>query len=108
MATWGDFLQDVPVKHLNPGGMVVAVDDAITLWEERRALREEVAQLKAALAAEREGCAQEVEEFAAACAAEAEDAEVAVALLNACAKMIRERGQDEIMHVEPVDDPEAP
>src|SRR5689334_19114194 len=102
MATWGEFMQDVPVRHLNPGGMVVSVDHAITLWEERRSLREEVAQLKAALAAEREACAQEVDEFAEACAAEAEDAEVAVALLRACAQMIRERGQDEITNVEPV------
>ena len=107
MATWGEFLQDVPVRHLNPGGMVVSVDHAITLWEQRRALQDEVAQLKAALVAEREGCAQEVEEFAEACAAESDDAEVAVALLKACAQMIRERGQHEITNVEPVEPPEG-
>jgi hypothetical protein len=93
MATWGDFIQEITVQKLNPGGMVVKVDDVITLWEERNALRAEVAKLGAALAEERAACAQEIDEFADACAEESDDATVAVALLRAAAKMIRERGQ---------------
>jgi hypothetical protein len=111
MATWGEFIQEIKVQKLNPGGMVVRVDDVITLWEERNALRVEVARLTAALASERSECAQEVEEFADACAAESEDAAVGVALLRAAAQMLRERGQkesDEITAVERIEPEEEP
>jgi hypothetical protein len=129
MATWGEFIQDVKVRKMNPGGMMVAVDDAIELWEERRKLREEVAQLreeitqlksagsgplsdtklKIANVDVREACAREVEEFAEACAAEGENTEVAVAVLRACARMIRERALEQVAEAEVIsDEPDVP
>jgi len=92
MATWGDFIQEITVQKLNPGGMVVKVDDVITLWEERNALRAEVAKLGAALAEERAACAQEIDEFADACAEESDDATVAVALASDKAPLLAQRG----------------
>jgi LPS O-antigen subunit length determinant protein (WzzB/FepE family) len=100
MATWGEFINDVPVRRLNPGGMVVSVDDAITLWEDRRKLREEAAKLRGELAEAREACAREIEEFASACAAESNEVEAAVALLRACAQMIREHALENVPEAE--------
>jgi hypothetical protein len=108
MATWGEFIADVNVRRLNPGGMVVSVDDAITLWEDRRVLREEVAKVKAELAEAREACAREIEEFAAACAAESENVETAVALLRACAQMIRDRALENIPEAELTEEQPVP
>jgi hypothetical protein len=107
MATWGEFINDVPVRRLNPGGMVVSVDDAITLWEDRRALREEVAKLRAELAEAREACAVEIEEFASACAEESNEVDAALALLRACAQMIREGALKDVPEAELTEEPAA-
>jgi hypothetical protein len=95
MATWGEFIAEVPVQKSKTGGMVVPVDDVIGVWEERNRLRQEVARLQEALAAEREACAREVDEFADAVAAEPDQPEYLVPVLRAAANLIRERGQAE-------------
>jgi hypothetical protein len=92
MATWGDFIAEMAVQRSKAGGMVVSVDDAITVWEERNQLRKRVAELEQQLATEREGCAAEVDEFADAIAAEPDQPEYLVPVLRAAANLIRERG----------------
>jgi hypothetical protein len=106
MATWGDFIAEMAVQRSKGGGMVVAVDDAITVWEERNQLRKRVAELEQQLAAEREGCAAEVDEFADAIAAEPEQPEYLVPVLRAAANLIRERGTPEAAE-EPAVEPPA-
>lgn len=93
MATWGDFIGEINVTQLTGGKMVVPVDDAITLWEERNNLRAEVARLRAELAAARDMCAREVEEFAQACEEESETAVLATAFLRAAAALLREENE---------------
>lgn len=95
MATWGKFIAELPVQKSKGGGMVVPVDDVITVWEERNKLRQEVARLQGELAEEREACAREVDEFADAVAAEPEQPEYLVPVLRAAANLIRERGTEE-------------
>jgi hypothetical protein len=95
MATWGEFIAEMPVQKSPKGGMVVPVDDVITLFDERNKLRQEVARLQAELAAEREGCAQDIDDFAEACAAEPEQPEYLVPVLRAAANLIRQRGEPE-------------
>ena len=52
MATWGEFINEIPVVRIGARTIYVTVDDAITLFTERNALRDEVARLRAALAAD--------------------------------------------------------
>ncbi len=109
MATWGEFMSEIHVVRMKPGGMYVQVDEVITLWEERNNLRAEVDRLRAELAGEREACAQEVEEFAQACAEESDQAEFIARALQIAAMLIRERGEpDAETEAEPVATAEEP
>jgi hypothetical protein len=92
MATWGEFLQEFVIYRPKASEMYVKVDDVLGVWEERNQLRNEVAELKAAIERERDLCAREVEEFAEACAVETEPSELVVTVLRAAAQLIRERG----------------
>jgi hypothetical protein len=130
MATWGDFIKDVEVIRIGKK-MYASIEQAIDLWEERRKLRERVAELEAGgttstpvaeseaeavstatpvaaaesdAASTREMCAQEVEEFARVCEEDGAAPEIAIRFLHAAAGMIRAAG--EIMEAEAVD-PEA-
>ncbi len=95
MANWGDFLSEFKIVNVKSVGMLVKVDDVLTLWEERNRLRDATAEVSEAVAAERAACAQEVDDFADACAAEAEAPEELIAVLRAAAGLIRERGEVE-------------
>lgn len=102
MATWGDFIKDVEVIRIGKK-MYASIEQAIDLWEDRRKLRERLAELESELTSTRETCAQEVEEFARVCAEEGAAPEVTIQMLNAAAGMIRVSGE-EIIDAEPVDD----
>lgn len=118
MATWGQFIAEIPIIKVKPGVIHVLVDDVMTLWEERNNLRAEVARLKsggahlesvppasapnelhaeidrlrAAVLNEREACAREVEELAEAFLQEqCDQTEYIVTVLKATASLIRER-----------------
>lgn len=118
MATWGQFIAEIPIIKVKPGVIHVLVDNVMTLWEERNNLRAEVARLKsgganlesaspasdrgelhaeidrlrAAVLNEREACAREVEELAEAFLQEESDqTEYIVTVLKATAGLIRER-----------------
>lgn len=108
MATWGEFISEIAIQKSKTGGMVVSVDDAITLWEERNQLAQEVMRLREELAGEREACAREVDDFADAIAAEPDQPEYLVPVLRAAANLIRERGQAEAEAAEEESGGEAP
>lgn len=137
MATWGQFIAEVPIIKIKPGVIHVLVDDVMTLWDERNSLREEVARLKAGEASpeppavpavdtseldaeidrlkaellnEREACAREVEELAEAFLQEQSDqTEHIVTVLQAAASLIRERGSPEgdVPMAETIEHPES-
>jgi hypothetical protein len=48
MATWGEFIKEIPIINKKAEGIWVKVDHVIDLWEERNKLREELAELKEA------------------------------------------------------------
>lgn len=106
MATWGDFIAEVTVvrpsktEGLRANSMYVAVDQVISIWEERNTLRAEAQQLRTQaeqaqelLASERGACAQDVEDFAQACDEEgSEQSQMLAQALRAAAQLIRDRG----------------
>ncbi len=95
MATWGDFIAEMPIVRVNAKTMYVPVDNVISLWEERNQLKAKVAQLGSGPdGSEREACAAEVDEFAEACEHEGtEQAQLMAQVLRAAAQMLRDSGQ---------------
>lgn len=94
MATWGDFIAELPIQKTKTGAMVVPVDEVITIWEQRNKLLDEVMRLSEELSAEREGCAREVDDFAEAIEAEPDQPEYLASVLRAAANLIRQRGDE--------------
>ena len=108
MATWGDFIKEIPIINKRSEGIFVKADHVLDLWEDRNKLRAEVAKLlqaggggvaavdetalAEAVAREREACAVEVENMAEALAAEPEPQEQLIQMLRAVANLIREKG----------------
>jgi hypothetical protein len=116
MASWGEFIKEIPIINKRSEGMFVKVDHVLDLWEERNKLRRELAllqsggsgggaseeELQAAAAAEREVCASEIESMAEALAEEPEPNQQLITMLNAVARLLREKGADD------AEDAEAP
>ena len=118
MATWGEFIAEIPIINKRSEGIFVKADHVLDLWEERNRLRAELATLKNpsaeaeapgtdeapmplaapvteesndAAAQERERCAQEIEEFAQTCPVDPAWREWAVQLLQTAAQLLREK-----------------
>jgi hypothetical protein len=105
MATWGEFIKEVPIINKRSEGIFVKADHVLDLWEERNRLRVELAQalsgagggrvaesaVAEAVAREREACAQEIEAMAEALAAEPEPQESMIQMLQAVGRLIRDK-----------------
>ncbi len=117
MATWGEFIAEIPIINKRAEGIFVKADHVLDLWEERNRLQAELAKLQAggngaetagpspialaspvgeaepnqSAAQERERCAREIEEFAETCPVDPAWRELAVQLLRTAAQMLREK-----------------
>ena len=118
MATWGDFIKEVPIVNKRSEGIFVKADHVLDLWEERNKLRRELAQarqggsagaspeeLRQAADAEREACAREIEEMAEALAGEDEPNPQMIALLEAVARLLREKASGDAEESAPMAEP---
>lgn len=136
MATWGEFIAEIPIINKRGEGIFVKVDHVLDLWEERNRLRAEVEKLQPpangsetptepasvplaapvadkerseAAAQERERCARELEEFADTCPVDPAWRELAGQLLRTAAQRLRETvNQQEIDFLAGVVIPPAP
>lgn len=111
MATWGEFIAEVPIVNKRSEGIFVKADHVLDLWEERNNLRAELAKLRGgggveeavvpaspiaeedgtAATRERERCAAEIEEFAQTCPVDPAWRDFTVQLLRTAAQMLREK-----------------
>ena len=111
MATWGEFIAEIPIINKRSEGIFVKADHVLDLWAERNSLRDELASSRPvrsarsaaepvaeretvpladpvadysgeAAARERESCAREVEEFALTCPVDPAWREFTVQLLR--------------------------
>jgi hypothetical protein len=123
MASWGEFIAEIPIINKRSEGIFVKVDHVLDLWAERNQLRAELGRLNGnicspesdaasvspALVApvvedarlretaylERERCAQEVENLLQSYPAEAEQRELIGQVLRAVARSLRHKDDEE-------------